>query len=383
MKKTTLDVSIGGADKNPKKLTAGQRKFNGLVKKIDKQRQILLAWEAATPLYTERWHREFLPQLDILHQQSIEFVQVLSDLGERIKLSKTDRKTLTQEICGQAYELIEAGNCSDADQARLKVLYHQHSGRDFDTDEADDNELFNLGLQEMFGVDLGDNIGRLSPEDIAQKISERFDAEQPESRQKPGKKTAQQLRQETDAAQASQSVREVYRKLASALHPDREPDPVERERKTALMQRVNHAYGNRNLLELLQLQLELEHISADTLNTLAADRLKHYNRVLSEQLLELQQEAFDQELAFKQQFDVDPYIKVAPQNVAGIFEYQLEQVLLEIQDRTQLYEELNDPKALKAWLKGQRDYDKALEREMARGFDEDMFFDDFDDPFTR
>ncbi len=48
-------------------------------------------------------------------------------------------------------------------------------------------------------------------------------------------------RREAEAQQATQSVREVYRKLASALHPDRETDERQREAKTALMQRVNQA----------------------------------------------------------------------------------------------------------------------------------------------
>ena len=53
------------------------------------------------------------------------------------------------------------------------------------------------------------------------------------------------------ALEASQSVRDVYRKLVSALHPDREADGAERERKTALMQRANQAYERNDLLELL------------------------------------------------------------------------------------------------------------------------------------
>jgi hypothetical protein len=51
-------------------------------------------------------------------------------------------------------------------------------------------------------------------------------------------------------------------------HPDREPDPHERERKTALMQRANHAYGKNDLLKLLELQLELEHIDQPAYTTL-------------------------------------------------------------------------------------------------------------------
>jgi hypothetical protein len=50
------------------------------------------------------------------------------------------------------------------------------------------------------------------------------------------------------------SLREVFRRLASRLHPDREPDPAERVRKTALMQQVNETYAAGDLLALLELQ---------------------------------------------------------------------------------------------------------------------------------
>ncbi|MDZ7811938.1 MAG: J domain-containing protein [Ideonella sp.] len=60
-----------------------------------------------------------------------------------------------------------------------------------------------------------------------------------------------------EAAQAvSQSLREIYRKLASALHPDRASDDADRARRHALMQKVNQANDAKDLLTLLQLQLE-------------------------------------------------------------------------------------------------------------------------------
>jgi hypothetical protein len=67
-------------------------------------------------------------------------------------------------------------------------------------------------------------------------------------------------RRERESVDASQSVRDVYRRLASALHPDREPDAQERERKTVLMQKANEAYAQGNLLVLLELQLAAEQI---------------------------------------------------------------------------------------------------------------------------
>ena len=71
---------------------------------------------------------------------------------------------------------------------------------------------------------------------------------------------AQEVRQQELVQDASRSLRAVYRQLASALHPDREQDERERQRKTRLMQRVNVAYGKQDLLQLLTLQLEIEQI---------------------------------------------------------------------------------------------------------------------------
>lgn len=43
-------------------------------------------------------------------------------------------------------------------------------------------------------------------------------------------------------------LRNVFRQLASAVHPDRESDPDERDRKTALMSEANAAYANLDAL---------------------------------------------------------------------------------------------------------------------------------------
>ena len=55
---------------------------------------------------------------------------------------------------------------------------------------------------------------------------------------------------------ATQSIREIFRKLASALHPDRETDRKGCEVKTALILQVNRAYAGNDLLTLLELQIE-------------------------------------------------------------------------------------------------------------------------------
>lgn len=371
MKKKDSQLSIAPAT-GTRKLSAAQREFNGLIKKIEEKRRVLQAWETAIPLYMERWSTEFRPLLDSYHECSLEFLHVLDRLSGEIKLSKADRATLSQEICELAISLMEE------DDETLKVLHNKHSGRDFDADQREDDELLKQGLHEIFGIDLGE-IDMQSPDAIAEKLHEQFQTEQMAHEPKAQQKNAHQLRKEKEAVEASQSVREVYRKLASALHPDRESDPAERERKTALMQRVNHAYSERNLLDLLHLQLEVEHIDPLTIGTLSKDRLKHYNRILQDQLTELVQEQLNLEEMFRDQFNLAPYETLSPRNLKGKYQLQVDLLNVDIKHLKHLCQALpGNPKALKAWLKEQRQHHQAWD------FEDEIFdFDDIPDELFR
>ena len=169
------------------------------------------------------------------------------------------------------------------------------------------------------------------------------------------KPSAKERKVQEAAQQASQSVREVYRKLASSLHPDREPDPAERVRKTALMQRANQAYADNKLLDLLQLQLEAEHIDAAHLARVSEERLQHYNRVLTSQYQELQVEV--QSLRAHLQAQLPQHVRLSskPAGLAKIIStnvQHLRQDGLHLQRTMRALDE--DPQLLKAWLKEQR-----------------------------
>ncbi|SEJ55866.1 hypothetical protein SAMN04244579_04791, partial [Azotobacter beijerinckii] len=230
-----LSLSIAGQSGKP--LSGAQKKFNSLIGRIEKQRKLLAAWQAALPLCQERWSGEFKPLLDEYRARNREFVFFLDQSGERLKLTKTDRRTLGELICELASSLIG----DDGDEA-LKALYNKHSGSDFDRDARVENELLKNAMEHAFGIDLGDDLDLDSHENVAQRLFEKLQAQAEQPTPRKGRagterKSAQQLRREEAEAQAGRSVREVYRKLASALHPDRETNAAERERKTGLMQR--------------------------------------------------------------------------------------------------------------------------------------------------
>jgi hypothetical protein len=62
---------------------------------------------------------------------------------------------------------------------------------------------------------------------------------------------------------------------------------------------LNQAYAANDLLTLLELQLQIEQIDAGHIAAANAQRLKHYNQVLKEQLDELRAEIEHVEMGFR------------------------------------------------------------------------------------
>ena len=232
---------------------------------------------------------------------------LLVDPHNTPKLAKTQRRKLAALIPQLAGMLLEEG----AD-AEVEALYDRYS----DASHADLLQANLAGVEAMFGHVLGegalaghqaesiDDLMQHAAEHMAAQVEAEQQARDARARHSAKGRRAEAARQQQEAAsqQADQSVREVFRKLASTLHPDRETDATERERKTALMQHANQAYGRNDLLTLLTMQLALEQIDDQHLANLPVARLAHYNQVLGEQLQALQQEVQACVLPYRMQF---------------------------------------------------------------------------------
>ena len=358
-------------------LTAQQKKFNRHIERIAEQRELLAAWQQAIDAYRERHAREFVPQQDAYRALLIELVQYLDTASDNRKLGKADRRTLAEAITDRLAPLIDTVS-DEATREQLKQIYNRHSGSDYDAEEAEGNDIARDMAQAMakdlFGVDVDlQDADMDSPEDFLRRLQEQLDAQQAQQDEaarlreaqraaRPRKPSARERKAQEEAAQATQSVREIYRKLASHLHPDRETDPDERARKTALMQRVNQAYQDNKLLDLLQLQLEVEQIDPEHIAGLSEERLKHYNRVLAEQLRELQQEVREVQEHFVFDFGLAPWRNYKPASLMR----ELRTLLQTIEhENLRLHRELamlrTDPGALKAWIRAERQQQKALQ----------------------
>lgn len=102
------------------------------------------------------------------------------------------------------------------------------------------------------------------------------------------KKPAAHAQAQAEQMDARSAIRTVFRQLASALHPDREPDAQERERKTALMSEVNAAYDKNDLSTLLRLQMQTSLSGTPAAAPWADDRLAGMCLLLKEQVSALE-----------------------------------------------------------------------------------------------
>lgn len=354
-----LSISTGN---NQAPLSKEQKAFNTLVKKIDARRASLAAWQEILPAYQKKYASELAPLIEASLDLQADLVRRLDRASDQKGLTKTERSKIGSLICEMAGSL-----AATRDDDELKNIYNKHSGSDLDAEEAAALQGMKAMLEDVIGVELGDDFDMGSPEDFLRHAQARLqeqqaqfeaerqtDEERRAKRKKTAKEIAREEKQRAEDQQSSQSIRELYRKLASALHPDREPDPQERERKTALMQRINQAYEQKNLLLLLELQLELEHIDQATINNITAGRLKHYNKILKEQLNELEHEIFHTEDRFRMQFGLSPYARPSPgtamRNLAAEI-VSAQHAIRELKDGLLVFDDI---KKIKAWLKEMR-----------------------------
>jgi hypothetical protein len=358
--KLTAQSSIRIAESATKGPASRARKqFNTLIKKLEATRLRLAAWREAMPAIMGQAEREYKPLARAYLAQKKAWVLLLDRMYQHKLMGKKDRAKLVDLICSMALDLLE-----DDDDAELKDIYNRRSGGDFDAEAAEDGAQFKGIMEGIMGVRLDADADLSSPEAMLEAMAaqmargaeqERLGAQaKAAARPKPAGALARERRQEAEADRLKQSVRDIFRKLASELHPDREPDAAERDRKTALMQRVNVAYGANDLLGLLALQLEVEQLDQAGLDNLDEERIKQYNKILDGQLRELERESAAIEYAAAMEMGGEPRGRLTPQTMLQCLRVDIAQMQSNLDAIAADIDEFSDVNKLKAWLKTYR-----------------------------
>jgi hypothetical protein len=344
-------------------LSPAQKQFNNLIKKIDTQKKLLAEWQETFSRCQQDAMTKLEPLKKTLQEQQLAMLKLLDQQFTSHKFTANQQDKLSHLITETCEELLQTDG---SDQ--LKTLYNKYSGGDYDTEAQEEQDMAADFLKQMMERELGIKIedGEFDPnepEASAERLFTKFKQQQEQAeaasaarpqRKKTAKQLAQEAKDAEEAANVSKSIQAVYRQLTSALHPDREQDPVERERKTELMQQVTVAYGNKDLLKLLELQLAVEQIDQTKLNNIAADRLKHYNKILNDQLRELQEEVFLKEDQIRMMLHLAPFETLSPKRLVMMVREDvrtMQDMITRIQRDLRTFQNV---KNLKAWLKSYR-----------------------------
>ncbi len=329
-KPSSKKIAKRRAAKSKPLVSKAQSKYNALNKKITTQKQLLQEWQETIPKFHLLFSTEYEPAQEQFTEAQLEFMRLLDSAYHAKGFSKADKKKLSHIIVEIASDVL-----SVREDEEVIALHDRHNDIDFNSakqeSEAFAGDLIKFMFEKELGIDLGDEFDVSNPEQAKKIIEEtiqNYEAEQEKIQQqqeaKPAKKkTVKQLAKEeqerTEQENISKSIREVYRKLTSECHPDREPDEAERARKTELMQRINAAYSKKDLLALLELQLELAQIDTHYINNLAEDRLNYINKVLEEQLMEIEDEIYDISDPFRMKLGLQPWEKLTSKQMLQAF----------------------------------------------------------------
>lgn len=315
-------------------LAQEQARFNTLVRDVALWRAALDQWNALVARYRQTMapiHRE-------LHAAWRQWVFALDHASLQPGLVRAEREQLGELLRVAASALLEVED--DAGIAEVASRHAQASSR-----------------AQPGRDDRADAIGEAA---IREAVTPDWEQQAAAAAHRRAERAAQRraataLKRRTKAQQeVSQSLRDVYRRLASALHPDREPEARQQERKTRLMQLANHAYAEGNLLALLELQLQAEQIDAAHLAGVDLRRLQHYVTVLQEQLADLQSETRRVEADFRAAVGVAPGWGLQARKAERLISAEarrLQGELLLLRRQARL---LLDAEATRNWLREQR-----------------------------
>lgn len=357
--KTSLKVSAQAAVR----LTPDQERFRYLIAQLEKMRKARADWEVSVQKFRNEHAEKMNPLRSSLKAVSRETVFVLDTMLDQPSWSRSERAALKDILCGTATVLLEANR----DDEELKALYDKHSEQGFDAVKREELQHLKTVAEEATGLDLGDVEGLLTEDDLVERVYKEMaareaaaEAERAEGSQHK-KTSAEEKRAAENEQQAKQSLRDIYRKLASAVHPDREPDPELRDKKNALMQKINQAYASNDLFALFEAQIQIEQLDSRHVGEVATQRLKQYNKLLARQLEDAKAVVREAESNFRADYGLDPGASLSPQALILVSRRQARDIRAEIARQQQFLVVLANKTSIKRWLKEQRRFARAMD----------------------
>ena len=141
---------------------------------------------------------------------------------------------------------------------------------------------------------------------------------------------------------------------ALALHPDRELEPAERQRKTALMSEANAAYGRQDLVALLHIQQRIEQLEPGAISEMPEAKIAAMTTLLKQQAAELEDELFGRREQLQQAFNLDFCQMPTAASLRKNLAMEAEHLKGELAHMEEDFQMVQEDAGLKRWLKIQK-----------------------------
>lgn len=335
-------------------LSAAARAFNLQLTRVDKLRAQLDELDVLGQAHRTERHRWLSPLKRQQREQMRALALALEGHLQGKALSRLQQDTATEALCALAQTLADEG------ETDMVVLHDRHSRQTLAQKKQAAADAMRARLEAALGEPLAADGDELSMDELVRagmaRLREARDEEQArrqaraqarKARRQPG---TQQAEAQAQAADAETQLRTLFRQLASALHPDREPDEAERQRKTALMSEANTAYARKDLVTLMQIQLRAELADPAAVSRLADDRLAALTLLLKQQVAGLERERAARQAQLAAEFELPPGQVANPNTLRQQLLNQVAALESSVARLTQDLDQVQEPAGLKRWL---------------------------------
>ena len=345
------------------KLAPAQVRFNKLLEKVESLTQKLAQTQTMADTFRPVYSHTLQP-LKVQYAAALRAMVLWLDARVQKKgLTPAMLRDVQTMVCTLSEGLALAG---DEDMRAIHDRHSPHSLADKEKSAADDIQDM---MQRMTGVDVSDLNAGGSVEDLLhvgmervrqQLLNEQAEKEaRAQARRASKPRSAAQKKAHDQQQDAQGALRTIYRQLASALHPDREPDALERARKTELMGQVNAAYERRDLMALLMLQLRCEQIDASAISRLTTEKMAALTLLLKEQAAELERDVYVAVSKVQQEFDLSPFTSVTAAGLTLDLDAQARGLMETLAGMQEDLRSVQTDAGLKRWVKDQKKMMKA------------------------
>ncbi len=266
--------------------------FNKLIKRIDNVQGKIDSETEKLEALLALYNKEVFPKVQELGKLKVQLCHLLDEKRNKINLSKKQNEKLDAviiDLLDDAFSVVEP-------EEATKKLYNRYTGGDFDAESKEEEEDLKQAFSEMFyerfGLKLDPSLLEGNPdfskieEELKNQINEK------DSNQKPKKKTKKQAEREALERQKEdlkkKSLRSIYLSLAKLLHPDTEQDENLRLEKEEIMKKVTTAYDNKDMMELLKIEMQWVKTHEQSLHKTDVNTLTAYVELLKDQLKQLE-----------------------------------------------------------------------------------------------